>query len=59
MFSGLIFGILVAWFFSIFDGDIVFVDGVYDIFHKRVSTATYYIFFGGLGVLSTLLHRFF
>ncbi|MGG5460796.1 hypothetical protein [Clostridium sp. B9] len=52
MLIGLLQGVFIAWFLSVFDFDEVFIKGFNEIFDKKITKDTYYLIFAFLGVLS-------
>ena len=52
-------GLLLAWILSLFNFDIVFVEGVQTFVDFKVITAHYYLLFAILGVLQRFIEIIF
>jgi hypothetical protein len=47
---GLIFGLIVAWFVALFGGDLLLIQGIFELTGKEISSAGYYTIFALLGL---------
>ena len=57
MLSGFIYGLLVAWFLSLFGVDKMIITSVQEVFQMTISASTYYVVAGLFGLISALLHQ--
>jgi len=55
LFIGLIFGLIVGWFVSLFGGDTLVIQGIFELTGKEISSAGYYTIFALLGLIGGLL----
>lgn len=55
MLLGLISGLIVAWLVSIFGGDLLIIQGVFELTGKQISIAGYYTIFALVGLIMDLL----
>lgn len=53
--AGLVFGLAVGWFVSLFGGNILIIQGVLELTGKEIGNAGYYTIFALLGAISALL----
>jgi hypothetical protein len=50
--AGLIFGLIVGWFVSLFGVNILIIQGIFELTGKEISSAGYYTIFALLGLIS-------
>lgn len=55
--AGSIFGFIVGWFVSLFGGDALVIQGVYELTGKEISSAGYYIIFALLGIIGSVINN--
>lgn len=55
MLWGLIVGLVVAWFVSLFGADKLIIRGVLELTGKQITTAGYYTIFALLGLLGGVI----
>lgn len=55
MLLGLISGLIVAWLVSIFGGDLLIIQGVFELTGKQISIAGYYTIFALVGLIGGLI----
>lgn len=55
MLGGLIVGLIVGWFVSLFGADDLIIQGVFELTGKPISIAGYYTIFALLGLLGGAL----
>lgn len=55
MLIGLIFGLIVGWILSLFGGDLLLIQGFFELTGKQISSAGYYTIFALLGLIGGLI----
>lgn len=55
MLGGLIVGLIVGWFVSLFGADHLIIQGVFELTGKSITIAGYYTIFALLGLLGGAL----
>lgn len=55
--AGLVFGLIVGWFVSLFGGDALIIQGVLELTGKEISSAGYYTIFALLGLLGGAIKK--
>ncbi|NLY71077.1 MAG: hypothetical protein GX076_05280 [Clostridiales bacterium] len=54
---GLIFGLIVGWLVSLFGGNTLIIEGIYELTGKEISSAGYYTIFALLGLISGAIKK--
>ncbi|NLW24423.1 MAG: hypothetical protein GXY91_04165 [Clostridia bacterium] len=57
MVIGLVFGLIVGWFISLFGANTLIIQGIFELTGKEISIAGYYTIFAFLGLVSGLLNK--
>ncbi|HHU32693.1 MAG: hypothetical protein ACOX1Y_11795 [Zhaonellaceae bacterium] len=55
MLIGLIFGLIIGWLVSLFGGNTLIIQGVFELTGREISNAGYYTIFALLGLIGGLL----
>ncbi|NLB89050.1 MAG: hypothetical protein GX790_07480 [Syntrophomonadaceae bacterium] len=55
--AGLIFGLIIGWFVSLFGGDTLIIQGVFELTGKEISSAGYYTIFALLGLIGGAIKK--
>jgi hypothetical protein len=54
MLIGLIFGLIIGWLVSLFGGNTLIIQGVFELTGREISNAGYYTIFALLGLIGGL-----
>lgn len=54
---GVIFGLIAAWFFSLFGGNTLIIQGLLELTGKEISDAGYYTIFALLGLIGGAINN--
>jgi hypothetical protein len=55
--GGLIFGLIVGWFLSLFGIDHLIIKGVFELSGKEISSAGYYTILALLGLIGGMIRN--
>ncbi len=57
MLFGLLFGIIIGWFVSLFGGDILIIQGILELTGREIGSAGYYTIFALLGLIGGAIKK--
>ncbi|NMA01178.1 MAG: hypothetical protein GX923_01265 [Clostridia bacterium] len=55
--AGLVFGLIVGWVVSLFGGNTLIIQGIFELTGKEISNAGYYTIFAFLGLISSAIKK--